>query len=81
MTAGSDLVYAAFARGLQPDPDMPVHEWADTYMIIPKDSGASEYGKYRTSRIGGNGHWIGFACFDNGSFTSKIYVTTFICGI
>jgi phage terminase large subunit GpA-like protein len=29
---------------------MPVHEWADTYMVIPKNSGANEYGKYRTSR-------------------------------
>lgn len=50
MTPGQSLVFQAFTRGLQPDPDMPVHEWADTYMIIPKNSGANEYGKYRTSR-------------------------------
>ena len=50
MTPGQSLVFQAFTRGLQPDPDMPVHEWADTYMVIPKNSGANEYGKYRTSR-------------------------------
>lgn len=50
MTPGYTIVDAAFARGLQPDPDMPVDEWADEFMIIPKDSGANEYGKYRTSR-------------------------------
>lgn len=41
---------AAFARGLEPDPNMTVDAWSDKYMIIPKDSGANEYGKYRTSR-------------------------------
>ena len=50
MTIKTDVVYDAFARGLQPDPNMSVGEWADTYMVIPKDSGANEYGKYRTSR-------------------------------
>ncbi len=50
MTSASDTVDAAFARGLLPDPDMNVDEWADKYMIIPKDTGANEYGKYRTSR-------------------------------
>lgn len=43
-------VDAAFARGLEPDPNMTVDQWSDEYMIIPKDSGANEYGKYRTSR-------------------------------
>lgn len=50
MIAGHQTVEAAFARGLEPDPNMPVDQWADEYMIIPKDSGANEYGKYRTSR-------------------------------
>ena len=50
MTPGADIVAPAFARGLQPDPNMTVDEWSDEYMIIPKDSGANEYGKYRTSR-------------------------------
>lgn len=44
------VVASAFHRGFQPDPDMPVDEWADRYMIIPADSGANEHGKYRTSR-------------------------------
>lgn len=50
MTPGSTIVDAAFARGLQPDPNMTVDAWSDAFMIIPKDSGANEYGKYRTSR-------------------------------
>jgi phage terminase large subunit GpA-like protein len=43
-------VRSAFARGLQPDPNLPMDEWADQYMVIPKSGGASEYGKYRSSR-------------------------------
>lgn len=50
MTPAVDTVAAAYARGLQPDPNMTVDAWSDEYMIIPKDSGANEYGKYRTSR-------------------------------
>ena len=50
MTPGIDIVNPAFARGLMPDPNMPVDQWSDAYMVIPKDSGANEYGKYRTSR-------------------------------
>ena len=38
------------AASLDPDPDLPVDVWADTYQVIPKDSGANEYGKFRTSR-------------------------------
>jgi phage terminase large subunit GpA-like protein len=45
-----DVVHPAFARGLTPDPNMTVDAWADRYMIIPKESGANESGKYRTSR-------------------------------
>ena len=40
----------ALADSLAPDPDLPVDVWADTYQVIPKDSGANEYGKFRTSR-------------------------------
>ena len=40
----------ALADSLDPDPDLPVDVWADTYQVIPKDSGANEYGKFRTSR-------------------------------
>lgn len=50
MTPGAITFAAAFARGLQPDPNMTVDQWSDEYMVIPKDSGANEYGKYRTSR-------------------------------
>ncbi len=50
MMHAAPVVADAFARGFLPDPNMPIDEWADTYMIIPKDSGASEYGRYRTSR-------------------------------
>jgi phage terminase large subunit GpA-like protein len=38
------------ADSLDPDPDLPVDVWADTYQVIPKDSGANEYGKFRTAR-------------------------------
>lgn len=50
MMPAVETVGSAFARGLQPDPNLMVDEWADKYMFIPKDSGANEYGKYRTSR-------------------------------
>lgn len=50
MRAAAETVGNAFARGLQPDPNLTVDEWSDEYMFIPKDSGANEYGKYRTSR-------------------------------
>lgn len=50
MTPAADVIRDAFARGLQPDPNLTVDEWADRYMIIPKESGANESGKYRTSR-------------------------------
>jgi phage terminase large subunit GpA-like protein len=45
------LVYrVAYFRGLRPDPDLWVDEWADEYMRIPRDTGAAEPGQYRTSR-------------------------------
>jgi phage terminase large subunit GpA-like protein len=44
------VVRPAFARGLQPDPNMTVDAWSDRYMMIPKGSGANESGKYRVSR-------------------------------
>lgn len=50
MMPAREIVSKQFALGLKPDPNMPVDEWSDRYMIIPKDSGANEYGKYRTSR-------------------------------
>jgi len=50
MMPAVDTVNAAFARGLQPDPNLMVDDWAEQYMIIPKDTGANEYGKYRVAR-------------------------------
>jgi len=50
LAPASGIVRPAFARGLMPDPNMMVDAWADRYMIIPKESGANEAGKYRTSR-------------------------------
>ena len=44
------LPLTSLADSLEPDPDLPVDVWADTYQVIPKDSGANEYGKFRTSR-------------------------------
>lgn len=46
----TDYPLSALAASLAPDPDLPVDVWADTYQVIPKDSGANEYGKFRTSR-------------------------------
>lgn len=40
-------VLAALANGVEPDPDMWVDEWAETYMVIPK---GSEPGPYRNER-------------------------------
>ena len=50
MASGYSAVMQAHARGFQPDPDMPIDEWADEFAFIPADTGASEHGKYRTSR-------------------------------
>lgn len=50
MYDGYQLLLDAVARGLQPDPSLPLDQWADEFMIIPKETGASEPGKYQTSR-------------------------------
>ena len=50
LSDGYAAVLAAVIRGLEPDPDMTFDEWADEHMVIPADSGANEYGKYRSSR-------------------------------
>lgn len=39
-----------FGRGIEPDPDMWIDEWADAHMVIPKKSGAAHPGPYRTDR-------------------------------
>lgn len=50
MPSGAEVYGRAYARGLRPDPDIWVDEWADEYMRIPRDTGAAEPGQYRTSR-------------------------------
>lgn len=50
MSSGYQVVMAAAARGLEPDPNLPVNVWADRYMVIPKSTGSNESGPYRTSR-------------------------------
>jgi phage terminase large subunit GpA-like protein len=50
LSDGYHLMHDAMARGLQPDSNLPVDQWADANMIVPKESGASEPGPYRTSR-------------------------------
>ncbi len=47
---GAEVYREAYFRGLQPDPDVWIDQWADEYMRIPRDSGAAEPGQYRTSR-------------------------------
>ncbi|MBD8791195.1 phage terminase large subunit family protein [Pseudomonas syringae] len=47
---GAEVYRGAFFRGLKPDPDLWVDEWADKYMRIPRDTGAAEPGEYRTAR-------------------------------
>ncbi len=47
---GAEVYREAFFRGLRPEPELWVDEWADDYMRIPRDTGAAEPGRYRTSR-------------------------------
>ena len=47
---GYEQARAAASLALQPDPNLPVDQWADRYMVIPKSTGSNEAGPYRTSR-------------------------------
>ena len=47
---GAEQYRSAFMRGLQPDPELWIDQWADEFMRIPRDSGAAEPGPYRTDR-------------------------------
>jgi phage terminase large subunit GpA-like protein len=47
---GYHLLLDAFARGIEPNSNKPVDVWADEHMEVPKETGASEPGKYKTSR-------------------------------
>lgn len=50
LSDGYHLYLDAIARGIAPDPNMPMDEWADANMIVPKETGAAEPGPYRTAR-------------------------------
>jgi phage terminase large subunit GpA-like protein len=47
---GYQILLDAFARGIEPDSNLPVDVWSDRHMIVPKETGASEPGPYKTSR-------------------------------
>ncbi|MHC8285340.1 phage terminase large subunit family protein [Pseudomonas sp. XS1P51] len=47
---GAEVYREEYFRGLRPDPDVWIDQWSDEYMRIPRDTGAAEPGKYRTSR-------------------------------
>lgn len=47
---GYHIMLDAFARGIEPDSNLSIDVWADRHMIVPKETGASEPGPYKTSR-------------------------------
>lgn len=47
---GYPKLYDILSAGLMPDLNLPLDEWSDRFMVIPKSSGSNEYGQYRTSR-------------------------------
>ena len=47
---GAEVYRESYFRGLRPDPDLWIDEWADEFMRIPRDTGAPEPGQYYTSR-------------------------------
>ncbi|WP_375592191.1 phage terminase large subunit family protein [Chitiniphilus eburneus] len=47
---GAATYRAAYYKGLRPDPEVWVDQWADEFMRIPRDAGAAEPGPYRTER-------------------------------
>jgi len=48
--APKGFVMRAAARGLRPDPRMPLSEWADRYAILPPEAGP-EAGRWTTHRV------------------------------
>jgi phage terminase large subunit GpA-like protein len=47
---GAAVYREAYFRGLRPEPDVWIDQWADEFMRIPRDAGAAEPGQYRTAR-------------------------------
>ena len=50
MEQKKNLFKKTFAEALTPDPAYTVTEWADANIYIPKESGASSYGKYSSDK-------------------------------
>lgn len=50
MSEGFIFGWENIVRGGRPDPDLDVSQWADTYMVIPAETGAAEPGRYRSER-------------------------------
>lgn len=47
---GTEVYRNGYFRGLRPEPELWVDEWADRYMRIPQSQGGAEPGPYRTAR-------------------------------
>lgn len=47
---GRNTFLNALREGIMPDPSLPLDEWSEEYMVIPRSTGAKEYGKYRLDR-------------------------------
>lgn len=49
MATAAAIVSASFARGIRPEPEITVSQWADMHRIVPKPS--PEPGQWRTDRV------------------------------
>lgn len=49
MADGFGIALAAMARGVEPDPELWINQWAEEHMYLPKKH-AAEHGKYRNER-------------------------------
>lgn len=47
---GYDTFYRSIFDGLKPDSSFPLDQWSELHMVIPRSTGAAEYGKYRIDR-------------------------------
>lgn len=47
---GAGTFLNAITDGLKPDPSLPLDSWSEEFMVIPRSTGAAEYGKYRLDR-------------------------------
>lgn len=49
MADGFGVVLAAIGRGVEPDPELWIDEWAEEHMVLPRKN-AAEHGPYRNDR-------------------------------